>query len=956
MKSLKYLLILCFLVITSCNKDDDVGGENINPLEIKYGGTTSGNFGEIIYQDETVVLNEELKTNLVEVNQNNLTFNYSSSFSQLAVGDVLFSNETELADGGFARKIVSIEENDDNYKFITTQAKAKDVFEKVNYTKDLELDFENIRNLNGANNSNLKSNIIPNIDYTIENEKVNITLTYDFDSDVTTIEDQLKLSGFVEINNIVSPYLVFNFDAINPSNNVISFPGLTDVGIGGDISFGGKTSSEFVEDDFINADANPSLEIDRSFEIAAIPLTGLVSVTDIVIKPEMVIFATIKVDITGKVYVEFSKDFRFNYNISYQGSTTGNGWDNSFEELLDDDWSFGYAATAEIEFEATPLAVGPRIKFPQFPTQGNNKSFIGVFIYPWTQNVTASVDYNSSTQCFETEIVNQNKWKATFESKISTIFSNNNLVDIDVDLFSQSYVTDQSFSVPDFCFSNQVIPNITTTDTSDISETTAESGGNVTDDGGSNVTVRGVCWSLNPNPTIQNSTTNNGTGTGTFISSMTNLTPNTTYYVRAYATNEEGTAYGNEVSFTTLSNTGNTEAVTNPTPNNNSTNISLNGSLTFTPGANTPSDATYRLYFDTNSNPTTQIDIGSQTSYDYSSLQEATPYYWKVETIGNTGNVLATSPIWGFTTATSTGNTEAVFNPIPNNGTNNVTLSGDLSFTPGANTPPDATYKLYFDTNSNPATQIDIGFQTSYNYSNLQEATPYYWKVETLGNTGNVLATSPIWSFTTATNSGGTIVVDVTNPITGKTWMDRNLGASQAATSSTDELAYGDLYQWGRGSDGHEKRNSNTTTTLSNSDTPGHGDFILNVGGNNSDWRSPQNPNLWQGSNGINNPCPTGYRLPTITEWEEEIQSWSSNNNQGAFDSPLKLTLAGARFKNNGTIYGIGTITPTGYYWSSTVFDGIPSIASQIISFNANTAVVSFKYRAEGVCVRCIKN
>ena len=72
-----------------------------------------------------------------------------------------------------------------------------------------------------------------------------------------------------------------------------------------------------------------------------------------------------------------------------------------------------------------------------------------------------------------------------------------------------------------------------------------------------------------------------------------------------------------------------------------------------------------------------------------------------------------------------------------------------------------------------------------------------------------------------------TEVVEVLNPDTGKTWMDRNLGASRAATSKTDEQAYGDLYQWGRGADGHQCRNSNTTTTLSSTDQPLNGDFIL---------------------------------------------------------------------------------------------------------------------------------
>jgi uncharacterized protein (TIGR02145 family) len=129
------------------------------------------------------------------------------------------------------------------------------------------------------------------------------------------------------------------------------------------------------------------------------------------------------------------------------------------------------------------------------------------------------------------------------------------------------------------------------------------------------------------------------------------------------------------------------------------------------------------------------------------------------------------------------------------------------------------------------------------------------------------------------------------NPQTGKIWMDRNLGATRAATSSTDADAYGHLYQWGRASDGHQVRTSPTTSVLSSSDTPGHGSFILVA--NPYDWRSPQNTNLWQEVNGTNNPCPNGYRLPTEAEWNAERASWSSNNSAGAFASPLKLPVAG---------------------------------------------------------------
>ncbi len=93
---------------------------------------------------------------------------------------------------------------------------------------------------------------------------------------------------------------------------------------------------------------------------------------------------------------------------------------------------------------------------------------------------------------------------------------------------------------------------ILTTDTiSNITSVTATSGGNVTFDGNSPVTARGVCWSTSQNPTTSDPHTTDGNNLGTFTSNITNLTPNTTYYVRAYATNDIGTAYGNEVSFTT---------------------------------------------------------------------------------------------------------------------------------------------------------------------------------------------------------------------------------------------------------------------------------------------------------------------------------------------------------------------------------------------------------------------
>jgi len=99
---------------------------------------------------------------------------------------------------------------------------------------------------------------------------------------------------------------------------------------------------------------------------------------------------------------------------------------------------------------------------------------------------------------------------------------------------------------------NQIeLPIVKTDSVSNIFINTATCGGNITSNGGDIIRARGVCYGINPNPTIDNSKTSDGLGTGHFISHLTNLLPSTTYYVRAYATNRKGTAYGNEFQFVT---------------------------------------------------------------------------------------------------------------------------------------------------------------------------------------------------------------------------------------------------------------------------------------------------------------------------------------------------------------------------------------------------------------------
>ena len=171
----------------------------------------------------------------------------------------------------------------------------------------------------------------------------------------------------------------------------------------------------------------------------------------------------------------------------------------------------------------------------------------------------------------------------------------------------------------------------------------------------------------------------------------------------------------------------------------------------------------------------------------------------------------------------------------------------------------------------------------------------------------------------------GPTVTTVTSA-NGRIWMDRNLGATQVATSSTDAASYGDRYQWGRG----------TTDFTPSPNAP-------------NDWSSPQNNDLWQGVNGENNPCPEGFRIPTESEWNAERESWISNNAAGALASPLKLPMAGSLINPDGNVASAGE---TGSYWSSTVSGN----QSRFLTFTSIVAGFGTLNRAYGLCVRCLKD
>ena len=199
----------------------------------------------------------------------------------------------------------------------------------------------------------------------------------------------------------------------------------------------------------------------------------------------------------------------------------------------------------------------------------------------------------------------------------------------------------------------------------------------------------------------------------------------------------------------------------------------------------------------------------------------------------------------------------------------------------------------------------------------------------------------------------GDQVAQIVSPETGRIWMDRNLGADEVATASNGPAGYGSLYQWGRNSDGHELINWTSSTSgvgmngtlneQSDSDQPGHNQFINDF----YDWRAGDgSAGLWkEDGTGVNNPCPTNFRIPTRVEWQAE----NITNATTAMEN-LKLPMAGYRETGNGSLQNVGT---GGSYWSSTVDSGADS---RRLSFLGGVAVINTLLRASGASVRCIKD
>jgi uncharacterized protein (TIGR02145 family) len=351
-----------------------------------------------------------------------------------------------------------------------------------------------------------------------------------------------------------------------------------------------------------------------------------------------------------------------------------------------------------------------------------------------------------------------------------------------------------------------VIPIITTTTTTAITSTTATSGGNISNDGGATVTVRGICYSTITNPTIGNSYILNGSGTGSFTSNLTGLTNGTTYYIRAFAINSLGTAYGNEVSFTTLTvlPTITTSVATSIT----SATASSGGNVTNSGGATITAKG---VCWSTSSNPSTALSTktsdGSGMGVFNSSitgLTAATIYYARAYAINSIGTAygnevsfttLAVLPTITTTTTSSITTTSAISGGnITYNGGANITVSG-----------------ICWSTSSNPTTALSTkttdgsvtGIYSS-SITGLIPATTYYVRAYATNSVGTsygneesftTLAVLPTITTTAATaitsataSSGGNVTNNGGATITAKgvCWSTSSNPSTALSTKTSD--------------------------------------------------------------------------------------------------------------------------------------------------------------------------
>jgi len=486
------VIILILLVTQTCKKD-----------EIEIGPD------ELIIADETNVIPAQAWDTYFEsydTTSNTLTFSAGiNGDHQIETGDIIISDKGE----GLLRKVSSIQTSNNKTIVKTTDASLTDVIEQGSVEFESTLTVSQIKSIDyhykgvSLKNQNLKST-----DQTQFNWNINVVL-YDNDGQSATTADQIKLVGDFTCDWTVKAKI-----KIGLSQGIK------------EINFGYESSEELD----LELIAGLEYELEKKITLATVnftPIIVTVGVVPVVFTPQLKIIAGVDGYANASITTGIEQSLSFNAGILY---TKDGGW-NPYSEF---DKSFNFQPP-QLNLNAGAEAyLKPELNIKVYAVAG---PYVNLKLYskldadllktPWWE-LYAGLNMNAGAKI---EILD--RFMVDFEIE---------------DILTYEILLAQAESPP------ILIPTVTTNDISEITQTTATSGGNVTDNGGATVTARGVCWSTNTNPDITDNHTNDGNRTGEFTSSLIGLTENTTYYVRAYATNSAGTKYGDEVSFITNEN------------------------------------------------------------------------------------------------------------------------------------------------------------------------------------------------------------------------------------------------------------------------------------------------------------------------------------------------------------------------------------------------------------------
>ena len=476
-------------------------------------------------------------------------------------------------------------------------------------------------------------------------------------------------------------------------------------------------------------------------------------------------------------------------------------------------------------------------------------------------------------------------------------------------------------------------PIVTTADVTDITQTTAVSGGNVTDDGGASVTARGVCWSTSQNPTISDNHTSDGNGTGSFTSNLTNLTANTTYYVRAYATNENGTSYGEQKSFTTLQNielpTVTTAEVTDITQTTavSGGNVTDDGGVAVTARGvcwSKDPNPTIDNSFISNGNGTGSFTI------EISGLTSATTYYVRAYATNSEGTsygeqkTFTTLQYIQLPTVTTTIVTNVTSTTATSGG--NVTDDGGATVTARGvcwSTSPDPTIDDNKTSDGN-----GTGAFTS-QLTNLTHSTTYYIRAYATNSEGTSYGEQKYFSTLSDGMINGHQYVDL-GLSSGLKWATCNVGAD----SPED---YGNYYAWGETETKAEYTQDNSVTFGQQlNDISGNAQYDAATANWGGSWRTPTKDEIRE----------LIYNCNWTPETQNGVDGFKVTGNNGNY-----IFIPASGYRDGSSLYIYGEC----YYWSSTPRQYGVEFANILYS-DTEFQSEDVNYRYRGLTIRPVSN